>query len=443
MDHEQQAALRARDAGRQVAELGALLRRLREGGASATDGLDAARHRARRAALRAGRAEEHAREAMTAAAVVERRASRLWESRGDLQGATVHARRAMERAAAGAADAASTPSSVLPLREVLQPGPSPAPAPLLDDEADYPPHTHEALVVASTEAFLEAVLPAAREALEAGHHLVLACSEANARALAAEVRDDARVAPTTMSHVHRDAAVALAFYRGVIGKRLRAGAPGVCLVTQAGAVPDRWEEWQRFEALCNHALAGVRLRQLCVYDTRDVTDAGLATAELCHPYLRDPLGRTANPGYLDPEEVLELAGPGRGGESELRPDLRIEDLHDFAGMRHLVRDLLRRHRLPGAVADEFVHAVHEVAANGVTHGVAPVSVSVWLHPRRLVCTVTDRGSGLGDPFTAVLAGRDQSWPARWVGLWVARRYCDELTTAVNDEGFTVRLVRLR
>jgi hypothetical protein len=72
------------------------------------------------------------------------------------------------------------------------------------------------------------------------------------------------------------------------------------------------------------------------------------------------------------------------------------------------------------------------------HGMPPVRVRAWVTARRLLCTVTDFGARIDDPFAGYLpAHRD---PARGgPGLWLARRLCDQVDLRWTSKGFTVRL----
>jgi anti-sigma regulatory factor (Ser/Thr protein kinase) len=59
---------------------------------------------------------------------------------------------------------------------------------------------------------------------------------------------------------------------------------------------------------------------------------------------------------------------------------------------------------------------------------------------RVVCDVTDHGTGYDNPFAGYVRDGKELLPERGMGLWMARQVCDELVTARTPDGFTARLV---
>jgi anti-sigma regulatory factor (Ser/Thr protein kinase) len=244
--------------------------------------------------------------------------------------------------------------------------------------------------------------------------------------------------------VYKKAVTAVSYYRELTLRRVRDGSAGVLVLAQVdfGADPGAWDEWRRFEALCNRSLAGLPLRNLCAYDMQALRDPVLATAELTHRVVRRPGFRGANPTYVDAAELLRLPGSDDEPVPELGPAMHVRDVRDVTRLRHRLEELLRRNRVSAAAVEDMVHAVHEIAGNAVQHGAPPVTAQVWLPPGRIVCAVTDQGPGLGDLVPGRLHdGGDEREPR--IGLWLARQCCDELVTMRNDEGFTVRVVKRR
>ena len=117
----------------------------------------------------------------------------------------------------------------------------------------------------------------------------------------------------------------------------------------------------------------------------------------------------------------------------------MPEVDDIAGIRSDGRRLARAgSALPLRKVEDFFLAVTEVATNALQHGRRPVRVRLWTAPGRLVCTVTDRGEGFNDPLVGYAPAPDGDHTAG-NGLWLARLLCDQLDTARDPDGFTVRL----
>jgi anti-sigma regulatory factor (Ser/Thr protein kinase) len=94
--------------------------------------------------------------------------------------------------------------------------------------------------------------------------------------------------------------------------------------------------------------------------------------------------------------------------------------------------------LASETISEFVFTANEAATNALRHGRPPVGVRAWVTPSRVLCAVTDHGSGIDDLFAGYMPAHSD--PARGgLGLWLARRLCDHVTLRRAAEGFTVRL----
>ncbi|QNN54387.1 sensor histidine kinase [Nocardioides mesophilus] len=308
-----------------------------------------------------------------------------------------------------------------------------------------PQYIHEALFFSSSAGLVEAATPFLREGLAAGEDAVLVCTDAHNQALTEALGDDPRVTVLPRPEVYGRAVSAVAFYRDFMRSRLRGGTERVRLVNEVdfGSSSAAWDEWRRFEALCNHALAPFPLWSLCAYDSAALSDPVLVTGELTHPYVRTRGAQTANPVYVDPAELMRLPATDLEPAPDVVPALSasVSDPHDLQPLHQRLRDLLHDERVAGEVVEDLVLSVHEVATNGVRHGETPVEVNVWLSTGRVVCTITDRGRGFDDPFAGYRPGSGEIVPEGRFGLWLARRLCDDLVTAQTPDGFTVRLVR--
>src|SRR3712207_9459377 len=97
---------------------------------------------------------------------------------------------------------------------------------------------------------------------------------------------------------------------------------------------------------------------------RSVFDAGLpepilASVSDTHPQLVTAAGRTANADFVDPATYLRaLPVPTEPLEATV-PALADDDIGDYIGLRHAVRDLLETVDGPADVLEDFLMAVDE------------------------------------------------------------------------------------
>jgi anti-sigma regulatory factor (Ser/Thr protein kinase) len=305
-------------------------------------------------------------------------------------------------------------------------------------------YVHEALFYGSTQGLVAEAAPFLREGLAAGDDVVLICAEDNNRAVAEQLDDD-RIIFLPREDVYQKAVTAVEYLRDFMRSRVDEGSDQVRLVGQVdfGSGTRAWDEWRRFEALCNHALAPYPLWSLCAYDTGGLPAPAVATGKITHPYVRDGACRRTNPSYVDPAEVLRRPPLHVEPLPDDAPTTAISDVHDLSGLHHQVHDLLVTGRLESEKVDDLVLVVNELATNGVRHGIPPVNVRIWLTERRVVCTVVDHGPGFEDPFIGYLPGGGEDLPEGQFGLWLARRLCDQLMIDRTSEGFQVTLVMNR
>jgi hypothetical protein len=167
-------------------------------------------------------------------------------------------------------------------------------------------YTHEAFFFSSRGALLEEAVPWLREGLHAGEDVALVCTEDNNTALADALGEGPRVLVLPQARVYRKAVDAVAFYHGLVTARVAAGRPRLRLVGEVGfdTRPQGQEEWRRFEAVCNHALAPLPLWSVCAYDTQALPRPLLDTAWVTHPWLRAGGVRTRNGDFVEPARLL-------------------------------------------------------------------------------------------------------------------------------------------
>ena len=301
-------------------------------------------------------------------------------------------------------------------------------------------YTHEALFFDSRRALLEAAVPWLREGLEAGEDVALVCTDEHNTALADALGPDPHVMVLPRTRIYRKAVDAVAFFHDLFTARVAAGQPRVRLVGEVGfdTGPRGHDEWCRYEAVCNHALAPLPLWSLCAYDTQVLPRPLLDTAWVTHPWLRAGGERARNGDFVQPARLLTgLTRPLEPPAAEAAT-FTLTEVGELPGLRRWLQARLADAQVETEAAENAVLAVDEVTANGLCHGRPPVQVALW-QSAGVVCDVTDRGTGITDP----LAGYTPPDPLRLLeggaGLWMTRRLCEEVTTGWTPAGFTVRL----
>jgi hypothetical protein len=149
-------------------------------------------------------------------------------------------------------------------------------------------------------------------------------------------------------------------------------------------------------AVINEEFALCPLWALCVFDA-GLPEPILASVSDTHPQLVTAAGRTANADFVDPATYLRaLPVPAEPLEDTV-PALADDEIGDYIGLRHAVCDLLETVDGAADVLGDFLMAVDEMTSNAVRHGTPPAGLRLWTAPGRLMATIRDSGSGLGDP----------------------------------------------
>ncbi len=91
------------------------------------------------------------------------------------------------------------------------------------------------------------------------------------------------------------------------------------------------------------------------------------------------------------------------------------------------------------VLEDFLIAMDEMTSNAVRHGQPPVDVRLWISSDRVVCTITDRGPGWGDPFAGYGPAHGEDLSHGGMGLWLARQLFDHVDISAGTNDMTVRL----
>jgi anti-sigma regulatory factor (Ser/Thr protein kinase) len=301
---------------------------------------------------------------------------------------------------------------------------------------------HDALFFSSTDELAAATVPFVQEGLAAGDAVVVVASPAIADVVRAAVDGDerVRVVPRDAAYARRTPAAVTAFRR-LADELTAAGAPRVRVVgeTDFGRTEREWLEWQRYEAVLNDALAAWPLWGLCVFDTTRLPEPVLESVARTHPTVVAGRSRTPNPRFVDPAGYLsELPVPPEPLQAT-RPRLAVDEVPDPIALRHAVAAELTAVGGPREVVEDFLLAVDETTSNAVRHGGPPVGLRLWTSAERVVCTVTDHGPGLDDPFAGYGPAHGDDLSRGGMGVWLARQLCDHVDISAGPDGVTVRL----
>ncbi|MGH3419154.1 MAG: ATP-binding protein [Streptosporangiaceae bacterium] len=111
------------------------------------------------------------------------------------------------------------------------------------------------------------------------------------------------------------------------------------------------------------------------------------------------------------------------------PGVPVLDLAFDSGTLHALRAGVKAHAcqagLPEARAEDVVLAVHELAANAVSHGAGAGRLRIWKLAGSLRCQVED-----GDPL-----GSESPLPSRpGHGLWLVRQVADRMRIRSGARG---------
>lgn len=235
---------------------------------------------------------------------------------------------------------------------------------------------------------------------------------------------------------------AIAAHRELAGRHRDRGVPRVRVVGQVdfGSTEQDRLEWQRYEAVVNHALATQPLWGLCVYDTQRLPEAVLDSARRTHPGLAGPGGRVDNPAFVDPAEYVRGLPTAPEPLEEAEPVLAAQGVTDFIGLRHRVAAELAHTAGPRDLVEDFLLAVDEMTSNAVRHGRPPVDLRLWASAAKLVCRITDRGDGITGPFAGYGPAHGEDLSRGGMGLWLARQLCDHVDVSRTADGAVVRLI---
>ena len=309
---------------------------------------------------------------------------------------------------------------------------------------------HRALIAASDAELVDGAVAFVCAGLDATEPVVVACTEPTLELLQKALADRPQVVWADWSDVYGNGPAAAITAVRRLGERHRTSSAPVRVVLEpfAGPDPDTWREWQRYDAVLDHQLSEADqagdplLLVLCLVDTRRAPRPLVDAARATHPLLQVDGVEQVNPDHVDAEQYLTtLPVPPEPLEST-EPLVHADQVRDLRGLRRDLATRAAEARLPAGsepALEDFLLAVDEMTTNALRHGRPPVDLRLWAGSGRLVCTVTDHGSGLQDPFIGYGPAHGEDLSLGGMGLWLARQLCDHVDITVSDRSVQVRL----
>jgi anti-sigma regulatory factor (Ser/Thr protein kinase) len=312
-------------------------------------------------------------------------------------------------------------------------------------EADDQVPAHDGLFYSSDEQLLRFAVPFLRDGIAHGEAVVIVANDDTRELLEPALEGLGPVEFVSPHAVFTRTATAVRAYRDLVEEALARGAQRVRAISEVnfGTTTHAQAESIRFEAVANLALAAHPLWNVCLYDVRRIPAELLTASAHAHPYLVTDDHRRPNPDYLPPVELLRRHSQIGPYTIEAQPpSLELHDLH-AVGLSTLRRTIHNEATagsvLPQDQIDDFLEAISEIASNALVHGTGQVSVRAWVTQQRLVCTITDHGSGFDDPLAGFLPAPLNGLPVHGAGLWLARNFSDSLDFSTTADGFTARI----
>lgn len=302
--------------------------------------------------------------------------------------------------------------------------------------------SHGALLYASDEQYLRAVLPFVREGLSAREVVVVVTDQRRTSMIRSALgRAAAAVDFREPASSFDTPARAVSAYDRLLRDRREAGAPTVRMLAEPDFASSTGGEsdWVRYEAVLNEVFATSALNVLCPYDHRHLPVWVLAHVGCTHPRLQENGRLEGSWAYREPTQLLrELASapPPDPGPPVLR---READLASLAPIRQAFQQTVCEAGVSSSRAAELAIGLHEIVANALEHGSARAVLRCWHEDDRVVCEVSDEGPGLDDPLAGYFPPTEDQVDGR--GLWLARQIFDsvELHPGRDGSGLCARL----
>ncbi|HKG35806.1 MAG TPA: sensor histidine kinase [Solirubrobacterales bacterium] len=301
--------------------------------------------------------------------------------------------------------------------------------------------THQALLYASQDDFVGAILPFVRDGAALGEPVLVAARQRNVDALRQALNGEARTRRVELLSIgqwyENPSRTRAKFVHWAVerawDRRVRlVGEPPWPLGSEAGV-----REWARHEAVINVAMADLPVTFICPYNTSELPPEVLDHARATHPELLEDGTPVDSGTYTRPDDFCRrFAGPQ--GPHQGAPTAEMEI--DPARLGELRRLVEFEGSAAGVEPDrlgDLVVAVNEVATNALVHGARPARLRIFHRRGELLCEVGDAGAGFEDP----LAGQLPPPPgvAGGFGMWITRMTGDATEVHSGEDGTTVTI----
>jgi anti-sigma regulatory factor (Ser/Thr protein kinase) len=296
---------------------------------------------------------------------------------------------------------------------------------------------HEALVYSSDEEFLAGAVPFLLAAVETGERAFAATTPDRIALLETALAGNAsEIEFVDANEWFRVPAWSLgAYHRYLHGHD---ASKRVWLLGEppwSGRTLDQTLELQRCDSILNIAFAGTAASILCVYDSRVVSPAILASARQTHPALTRGDSSVRSPGYVPPAEFTARNRVQVAPAPTATLSLAFS-MHELAAVRRATVSWARGERVSDHMVRELLIAVHEVVSNAVEHGGGTGMARFWTVASEVMCEVFSPGR-FDHPFPGYLP--PDTAQERGRGLWIARQICSRVDVESREDGTRVRL----
>jgi AcrR family transcriptional regulator len=293
---------------------------------------------------------------------------------------------------------------------------------------------HEALIYASQDEFVAALVPFVREGLALGQPTFAVLPGAKSTLLREALEQDARLVDfVDATTLYRSPANAIAEYRRRATELSRAGIGMTRLIgeVQFETSGREHDDWMRYESVFNAVFARSPTWVVCLYDTRVLPEQTIVDAERTHPFVRTGGGERTSANYVAPEE-LSLRPPERDPNRdhvEQLARLTAETEGDLVEVRRSVGRAARAAGLATAVVDDVTVAVNELVGEALAQGAPKASVEIARAGAQWLCEVTTE-TAMHETLL-----RDDS-----PGLRIAHLISDRVDVVSDAGGVSVRLM---
>jgi anti-sigma regulatory factor (Ser/Thr protein kinase) len=296
---------------------------------------------------------------------------------------------------------------------------------------------HQAVLYEGTDEFLASALPFVRDGTAAGDPVLAVAHTPNIEGLREALGADAAAVGLVDSRdwYHSPGKA----FGGALAFAL-ANSDASCVRMIGEPIwPIGWvtavAEWAHDESVFNVVARDAPIWALCPYDVGSLPDAILEHARCTHPELRTREGVTPSDSFTDPEAYCSHLS-----DRTVRPGIRARRFSvtdDLAALRRAVEREAAQAAVHRRSIAPFLLAVHEAAANALTHGGGDAFARTWAEERTFVCEIADRGPGLSETLAGYVPPDGSAHRGR--GLWMTRQVCDLVEVQSREGDTRIRL----